>query len=87
MKIFQLDNTEERTHRIRVCEEKLCDAFNTYLSGLADSHKAWVKEQSDKAYEEAVHRLDDLQSLKYDPKEQWNLNFNDYDENVEIVNK
>lgn len=80
MEVHYLDYIKERCDKIRVCEKKLCEAFGNYCSCLGEMHKSWIREQSEKAYEEAVHRWQDLEALKYDPKEKWDLNFNDYNE-------
>ncbi len=77
-----LDCTEERLHKVRLCEMKLSDAFGRYCSSQGESHKKWIKNAAEKDYEEAVLRWQDLESLKYDPKDKWDLNFDDYDEDV-----
>lgn len=85
MKTFLFDKSEERAHAVRVCEMKLCEAVDDYFSCMGEMHKASVREQAQKAYEEVVHRWQDLSDLRYDPKEHWDLNFDDYDQDIEVV--
>lgn len=85
METYLFDNSEKRKHAVRVCEMKLCEAFGEYCSCLGDVDKSWIKEQADKAYEEAVHRWQDLEALKYDPMERWDLNYDDYEEEIKEI--
>lgn len=82
MNQYLLDYTEERLHKVRLCEMKLCDAFSRYCSSQGECHKKWIKDAVKKDYEEAVLRWQDLESLKYDPKDKWELNFDDYNEDI-----
>lgn len=84
MKDFQLDNTEERTRRIRVCEKKFYNAMSTYFSCGGEGHKTTIRNMANEALDEAVLRWQDCEALKYDIKEMWDLNYNDYDEPIEI---
>lgn len=85
MKEYLFDNDEVRAHMVRVCEKKLCAAFDNYCSCLGDMHKSWIREQASKANEECVHRWQDLEALKHDAKEDWDLNYDDYNEEIETI--
>ena len=85
MKTYLLDNSKEREHAVRVCEMKLCEAVDNYFSSMGDMDKQAVREQAQKDYEEAVHRWQDLYDLRYEPKERWDLYFDDYEQEIKTV--
>ena len=85
MKSYLYDKSQKREHMVRVCEMKLCEAFNNYCSCISDSHKNSIKKKMDDYYNESVQRGCDLEALRYDSEEDWDLNYNDYDE--EIINE
>lgn len=84
MKYYLYDDSSERMKMVRICEIRLCEAFDNYCSCLGEMHKSWVRAESEKSYNECIYRWQDLNSLKYDPKEQWDLNYDDYNENIDI---
>lgn len=82
MKVFLYDKSPERAHAVHVCELKLCKAFDNYCGILCNYDNPGASESAKKYHDECVWRWQDLESLRYDPKDKWDLNYNDYEEEI-----
>lgn len=78
-----LDAQKERNRKFEIAKEKLLDLTEEYLNCMTDDHPARRKqnqEKSHKLFYEMWYRLCDIDVFRYDMRNDWELNYDDYDE-------
>lgn len=62
-------------------QEKIAESVDNYFDyvGHAQDIHPYSKEKEQKLYDEMCWRWQDYNEVKYDPKDNWDLNFDDYE--------
>lgn len=79
-KIPSKEETEKKEDLFQSIKDKIVDCVDRYFNAFND-HPARIKAASEnqkELFDELCWRWQDYDAVKYDPKETWDLNYNDY---------
>ena len=77
-----LDAQEERAKKLEIVKDKLLELTLYYVDLVTDDHPARIKENKERAkkvFDRIVARKADYDVFMSDFKNDWDLNFDDYD--------